>query len=90
MPNARPAVVLTPAVYAACRAAKVNDPLPYLFICAFIANAASFILPISNPANLVIFAGGEMPSLGRWLATFFAPSIAAILLMFVALYVMQR
>ncbi len=88
--NDATAVVLTPAVYAACRAAKVNNPLPYLFICAFIANAASFILPISNPANLVIFAGGEMPSLGRWLATFFAPSIAAILITFVALYVMQR
>ena len=50
------AVVLTPAVYAATKAAKVENPLPYLFICAFIANAASFVLPISNPANLVVFA----------------------------------
>ncbi len=52
--NDATAVVLTPAVYAATRAAKV-EPLPYLFICAFIANAASFVLPISNPANLVVF-----------------------------------
>src|SRR5512140_1475684 len=37
--NDATAVVLTPAVYAATRAAKV-EPLPYLFICAFIANAA--------------------------------------------------
>jgi arsenical pump membrane protein len=54
-------VVLTPAVYAAARTAKV-EPLPYLFICAFIANAASFVLPISNPANFVVF-GEKMPPL---------------------------
>lgn len=88
--NDATAVVLTPAVYAACRAAKVKDPLPYLLICAFIANAASFVLPISNPANLVIFAGGEMPPLSRWLATFLLPSIAAIAVTFVSLYWTQR
>src|SRR5579883_20302 len=54
--NDATAVVLTPAVYAATRAAGAT-PLPYLFACAFIANAASFALPISNPANLVVFAG---------------------------------
>ncbi|MCF4129106.1 arsenic transporter [Methylobacterium sp. SyP6R] len=71
------AVVLTPAVYAATRAAKVENPLPYLFICAFIANAASFVLPISNPANLVVFAEA-MPPLTRWLALFGLPSLLAI------------
>ncbi len=71
------AVVLTPAVYAAAKAADA-EPLPYLFICAFVANAASFVLPISNPANLVVFAQA-MPPLGRWLATFALPSALAIL-----------
>src|SRR5580658_10998834 len=42
--NDATAVVLTPAVYAATRAAGAT-PLPYLLICAFIANAASFVLP---------------------------------------------
>ncbi|WP_018902673.1 arsenic transporter [Rhizobium sp. 2MFCol3.1] len=88
--NDATAVVLTPAVYAACRAAQVKNPLPYLFICAFIANAASFLLPISNPANLVIFAGGEMPPLSRWLATFMLPSIASIAVTFIVLYWTQR
>ncbi|MFI4997737.1 MAG: SLC13 family permease, partial [Hyphomicrobiales bacterium] len=55
MSNDATAVVLTPAVYAAAKASGV-EPLPYLYICAFIANAASFVLPISNPANLVVFA----------------------------------
>ena len=71
--NDATAVVLTPAVYAATRTAGAT-PLPYLFICAFIANAASFVLPISNPANLVIF-GGHMPHLAAWLKQFGVPSI---------------
>src|SRR5882757_1222980 len=81
--NDATAVVLTPAVYAATRAAKV-EPLPYLFICAFIANAASFVLPISNPANLVVF-GTQMPPLSEWLRTFTLPSIAAIVATYLAL-----
>ncbi|MDE1167340.1 MAG: arsenic transporter [Pseudomonas sp.] len=86
--NDATAVVLTPAVYAAARAAKA-EPLPYLFICAFIANAASFVLPISNPANLVIFAS-HMPPLLEWLARFSLPSIAAIGLTYGVLRLTQR
>jgi arsenical pump membrane protein len=74
--NDATAVVLTPAVYAATRTAKV-EPLPYLFICAFIANAASFVLPISNPANLVLYAG-HTPPLGAWLSRFAWPSALSI------------
>jgi arsenical pump membrane protein len=86
--NDATAVVLTPAVYAATRAAKV-EPLPYLFICAFIANAASFVLPISNPANLVVF-GKMMPPLAEWLRIFALPSIAAIAATYLALRLTQR
>ncbi len=74
--NDATAVVLTPAVAAAVRKAKA-EPLPYLFACAFIANAASFVLPISNPANLVVFAN-NMPALPRWLAAFALPSLLSI------------
>ncbi|AWN52147.1 arsenic transporter [Methylobacterium sp. 17Sr1-1] len=83
------AVVLTPAVYAATRAAKVENPLPYLFICAFIANAASFVLPISNPANLVVFAE-HMPPLTRWLGLFALPSALAILATYLVLRLTQN
>jgi len=86
--NDATAVVLTPAVYAAATAARVK-PLPYLFICAFIANAASFVLPISNPANLVIFRA-HMPPLGHWLHQFALPSLAAIFVTYVALRFTQR
>jgi arsenical pump membrane protein len=76
MSNDATAVVLTPAILTAMRKAKV-PPLPYLFACAMIANAASFVLPISNPANLVVFHA-RMPPLGRWLSSFALPSILSI------------
>jgi arsenical pump membrane protein len=75
--NDATAVVLTPAVAAVVRAAKAKEALPYLFICAFIANAASFVLPISNPANLVIY-GSHMPPLLRWLPSYALPSALSI------------
>ena len=52
--NDATAVVLTPAVYAVTRVVGA-PPLPYLYVCAFIANAASFVLPISNPANTSVY-----------------------------------
>jgi arsenical pump membrane protein len=79
--NDATAVVLTPAVAAAARQAKAANPLPYLLACAFIANAASFVLPISNPANLVIYQS-QMPDLARWLAQFSVPSIVAVIVTF--------
>lgn len=86
--NDATAVVLTPAVYAAARAAGAK-PLPYLYICAFIANAASFVLPISNPANLVVY-GSHMPQLRSWLATFAWPSVVAIAVTFIVLRITQH
>lgn len=87
--NDAAAVVLTPAVAAAVKAAKVEKPLPYLLICAFIANAASFVLPISNPANLVIY-GSQLPSLAHWLSQYLLPSVAAITVTYFMLRYTQR
>lgn len=84
MSNDATAVVLTPAVLAAVKKANV-PPLPYLFACAMIANAASFVLPISNPANLVVF-DAHMPPLGQWMASFGIPSLLSI----VATYAVLR
>jgi arsenical pump membrane protein len=86
--NDATAVVLTPAVYAAAKKARV-EPLPYLFICAFIANAASFVLPISNPANLVLY-GDHVPPLRTWLASFALPSLLSILATYGVLRWSQR
>jgi arsenical pump membrane protein len=86
--NDATAVVLTPAVQASVKAAQA-EPLPYLMVCAFIANAASFVLPISNPANLVVFSQG-MPPLVRWLAIFAVPSLLSIGVTFLILRFLSR
>ncbi|HVO44696.1 MAG TPA: SLC13 family permease [Steroidobacteraceae bacterium] len=86
--NDATAVVLTPAVFAAARTSNA-EPLPYLFLCAFVANAASFVLPISNPANLVVF-GTSLPPLQSWLARFALPSVAAIAATYLVLRWTQR
>jgi arsenical pump membrane protein len=86
--NDATAVVLTPAVFAVTRKAKV-DPLPFLFVCALVANAASFVLPISNPANLVLY-GDRMPPLLAWLARFLVPSLASIVVTYFVLRFAER
>lgn len=86
--NDATAVVLTPAVYAAAKAANAK-PLPYLVICAFIANAASFVLPISNPANLVLY-GNHVPPLWPWLQQFALPSLLSIAATYVVLRYFYR
>jgi arsenical pump membrane protein len=79
-------LLLTPAVLAMVRRAGA-PPLPFVFACAFVANAASFVLPISNPANLVVFR--ELPALRPWIAAFGLPSIAAVGCTYIALRVMH-
>ena len=86
--NDATAVVLTPAVLAAVRRARVQ-PRSYLLICALIANAASFVLPISNPANLVIF-DAKMPPLPSWLRVFLLPSLVSVLATYLILYFLFR
>lgn len=73
-------VVLTPAVIATLRRFDTS-PVPYVVACALIANAASFVLPISNPSNLLVYASG-MPRIGPWLSMFALPSLVAIVVTF--------
>jgi arsenical pump membrane protein len=81
-------VALTPAVISVLRRYDA-PPLGYVIACALVANAASFVLPISNPSNLLLFAG-RMPSLAAWLARFALPSIAALAITFIVTWLMFR
>jgi arsenical pump membrane protein len=74
--NDATALVLTPIVYVTVTRLKLN-PLPYVFACAFIANTASMVLPISNPVNLLpVDAFGI--TLGEYLRFLLLPTILAI------------
>lgn len=82
-------VVLTPAVIEAVRRTDAR-PYPYVFACALVANAASFVLPIANPSNLLFFAD-KIPRLGLWFASFGLASIASVVLTYAALaFVFRR
>jgi arsenical pump membrane protein len=72
--NDATAIVLTPLVYAAV-ARRGGDPMPYLFACAFVANTASFGLPFSNPANVLI-DGSPQPL--HYVAALGPPQVAAL------------
>ena len=72
--NDATAIVLTPLVYGAV-ARRGGDPMPYLFACVFVANTASFGLPFSNPANVLI-DGSAQPL--RYVATLGPPQLAAL------------
>ncbi|CAH2781263.1 MAG: putative anion permease [uncultured Paraburkholderia sp.] len=87
--NDATAVVLTPAVFAVAKKAKTAPLLPLLFVFALIANAASFVLPISNPANIVLY-GNHTPALGAWLMRFTVPSVLSIVATYVLLRWTQR
>jgi arsenical pump membrane protein len=53
--NDATALILTPVVYVLVT--KLRLPvLPFLFACTFIADAASFLLPVSNPINIIILS----------------------------------
>lgn len=77
-------VLLTPAAVALARASGVRAQ-PFAYVVAFVANAASFVLPFSNPANLVVFA--NLPPLAEWLARFAAPSASALVCTYIVLRV---
>ena len=76
-------VALTPAVITLALALK-EDPAPYTYACALVASAASFLLPIANPANLLLY-GSALPGLMEWLRTFGPASLGALAVTFIVL-----
>lgn len=80
-------LLLTPAALALARRANV-PALPAAYGTAFVANAASFVLPISNPANLLLYP--KLPSPAEWMASFLLSSAAAIAITGALLYFFFR
>lgn len=53
--NDATALILTPIVYTLVIRLRL-PVLPFLFACTFIADTASFLLPVSNPINIIILS----------------------------------
>jgi arsenical pump membrane protein len=74
--NDATALILTPIVY--LLVTKLRLPvLPYLFACTFIADTASFLLPISNPINIIVLSRFPL-DLWTFLRLLFLPSLVVI------------
>ncbi len=81
-------IALTPAVLVLAAAVR-ERAAPYAYACALVANAGSFLLPIANPANLLLY-GPQLPGLLDWLLIFALPSLAALLVSFAMLATIFR
>jgi arsenical pump membrane protein len=57
-------LILTPVVYSLVTRLRL-PVMPFMFACTFIADTASFVLPVSNPINILV-----LNSLGGGLNTF--------------------
>jgi arsenical pump membrane protein len=86
--NDATALLLTPVAFAVATRLGL-DPRPYAFACALVANAASFLLPVSNPANLLVLSRAPL-SLGAFLVRLLLPSLLAITLTLAGLLIIFR
>ncbi len=75
--NDATAIALTPVVYRAVAERGLGDVKPFLLTCVFVANTASFGLPFSNPANVLILPHARLLEYAWHLAP---PQIVAIAL----------
>jgi arsenical pump membrane protein len=74
--NDATALILTPVVYVLVT--KLRLPvLPFLFACTFIADTASFLLPVSNPINIILLSYFPL-DLSMFLRLLFLPSLVVI------------
>lgn len=76
--NDASALILTPVVYALVTRLRL-PVMPFMFACTFIANTASFVLPVSNPINILILDNFSQ-GLGTYLQYLLLPSLLVILL----------
>jgi arsenical pump membrane protein len=76
--NDAAALILTPVVYLLVTRLRL-PVLPFLFACTFIADTASFLLPISNPINIILLSRYPL-GLGAYLHYLLPPALVVIVL----------
>lgn len=74
--NDATALILTPIMYSLVTRLRL-PVLPFLFACTFVADTASFLLPVSNPINIIVTSQFSL-SLWTFLRLFFLPSLIVI------------
>lgn len=85
--NDATALILTPIVFTLVTRLGLSV-LPFMFACTFIADTASFVLPVSNPTNILVLDAFGM-NLPAFLDYLFLPAVFCIVantLAFVAIF----
>lgn len=82
------AVLITPVIVVLARHVRVS-PLPFALATVWLANTASLFLPVSNLTNLLAADALGSAPLG-FLAEFWAPALAAVLITIGALTLIHR
>ena len=74
--NDATALILTPIIYSLVTRLRL-PVLPFLFACTFIADTASFLLPVSNPINIIVLSKFPL-DLWTFLRLLLLPSLVVI------------
>jgi len=86
--NDATALLLTPVVFALVVRLGL-PPRPYAFTCSFVANAASLLLPVANPANILVLQVVPM-TLPQFLGRLLLPALVALAVTFAGLLLVFR
>jgi arsenical pump membrane protein len=86
--NDATALILTPVVYVLVTRLRL-PVLPYMFACIFIADTASFLLPVSNPINIIVMSRYPL-DLFTFLRLLFLPGLVVIAINGALFYFMYR
>src|SRR2546427_3183807 len=86
--NDATALILTPIVYTLVTRLRL-PVLPFLFACTFIADTASFLLPVSNPINIIVLSAFRL-DLWTFLRLLFLPALVVIGFNIAAFFLLYR
>jgi arsenical pump membrane protein len=86
--NDATALILTPIVYTLVTRLRL-PVLPFLFACTFIADTASFLLPVSNPINIIVLSTFRL-DLWTFLRLLLLPSLLVIGINIAAFFLLYR
>jgi len=86
--NDATALILTPIIYSLVTRLRL-PVLPYLFACTFIADTASFLLPVSNPINILVTTRFPLDLL-TFLRLLFLPCLLCICINAAVFYLLYR
>ncbi len=86
--NDATALILTPIVYTLVTRLRL-PVLPFLFACTFIADTASFLLPVSNPINIIVLTTFRL-DLWTFLRLLLLPSLAVISINVAVFFLLYR